>query len=754
MSIRLGASHDPEADAVLLAEMLTMEMNAWPASARLVIDDYQALAVSNACERFVETLIHQSPLRLLIAGRKRPAWAHSRLRLYGELLEIRGDELLMTADEARRVLTPIADYRQCAELVDLCHGWPAVLDLAARSRVSLPKNVLPPDLYDYFAEEMFQSSPPELQRLLCQISAAPRITRELLRSLGSTDALALADAAETRGFFFSSELSEFSLHPLLRAFLQQRLDEHHDRVDLVTDLAQALLDSQSWDDVWKLIQEQRRPDLLPRLIETSLPTLLDGSRVPSISSWIQYALEHAIVSPIIDLAEAEILFLAGDHVKAYSLAVQSSRRLLSTSPLYWRTHALAARTAFFIDQPTTANAHARLARSACGDSDALRHCLWIQYVCAHEEESDDRLTILSELEQSSDGSINIDARIAQAKLAASDLLGFPDIVAAHSEFNRIIPLLERAHPQVRAALLTTQGEHFTHLARYRDADLAFASAQKLHEEYGFDLVLPNIFLSRAVSNIGLRRYRHATMLLDALDESKLLLRASTSTYARALRRLLSYLTNSRNHLACELAVDERSSRYAHGFALAVEALLSASLQCSSDAISFAMRADDITRSSEVSVLTSYVRAIVADIEGSSDSVSELKASHELARRLGQWNPFVWSYRVYPQLLSLTSAVPELLPYISPIITRACDSKLATHYGIPLSDGDGVAFQSDLLSPRETEVLRLVAEGLTNDDIAHRLFISSVTVKVHLRHIYRKLGVRNRTEATRHALFSD
>jgi len=51
-----------------------------------------------------------------------------------------------------------------------------------------------------------------------------------------------------------------------------------------------------------------------------------------------------------------------------------------------------------------------------------------------------------------------------------------------------------------------------------------------------------------------------------------------------------------------------------------------------------------------------------------------------------------------------------------------------------------------LSEREIEVLQLIAEGLTNQEIATRLFLSLHTVKVHARNIYGKLGVKNRTQA--------
>ncbi len=51
-----------------------------------------------------------------------------------------------------------------------------------------------------------------------------------------------------------------------------------------------------------------------------------------------------------------------------------------------------------------------------------------------------------------------------------------------------------------------------------------------------------------------------------------------------------------------------------------------------------------------------------------------------------------------------------------------------------------------LSPREREVLELMAEGLRNREIAERLFLSEATIKTHVRHLLDKLRLRNRAEA--------
>ena len=68
------------------------------------------------------------------------------------------------------------------------------------------------------------------------------------------------------------------------------------------------------------------------------------------------------------------------------------------------------------------------------------------------------------------------------------------------------------------------------------------------------------------------------------------------------------------------------------------------------------------------------------------------------------------------------------------IPAAIASQLAEH----LSD--------ETLTAREVEVLREVAEGNRNRNIAEKLFISEETVKVHIKHIMEKLGASDRTQA--------
>jgi DNA-binding NarL/FixJ family response regulator len=69
------------------------------------------------------------------------------------------------------------------------------------------------------------------------------------------------------------------------------------------------------------------------------------------------------------------------------------------------------------------------------------------------------------------------------------------------------------------------------------------------------------------------------------------------------------------------------------------------------------------------------------------------------------------------------------------------------------DRNGIQIQQEL-SPREVEVLRLVAEGASNPEISERLSISHHTVKSHIIHIFNKLNVNDRTQAAVWAVQND
>lgn len=87
---------------------------------------------------------------------------------------------------------------------------------------------------------------------------------------------------------------------------------------------------------------------------------------------------------------------------------------------------------------------------------------------------------------------------------------------------------------------------------------------------------------------------------------------------------------------------------------------------------------------------------------------------------------------------------EMLNLLAPHLTRVHESTELRRSAGAVAEGS-----LDHLTPREAEILELVAAGLTNAAIAERLWISPGTVKKHLDSVYSKLGVANRTAAAAH-----
>lgn len=84
-------------------------------------------------------------------------------------------------------------------------------------------------------------------------------------------------------------------------------------------------------------------------------------------------------------------------------------------------------------------------------------------------------------------------------------------------------------------------------------------------------------------------------------------------------------------------------------------------------------------------------------------------------------------------------------YLSPPMTRKLVSSYLETAGYPKNS------QLDLLTERETEVMQLLAQGLTNREVAEKLVISPSTVQTHRTHIMEKLNLNNRAELVRYAL---
>ncbi len=95
------------------------------------------------------------------------------------------------------------------------------------------------------------------------------------------------------------------------------------------------------------------------------------------------------------------------------------------------------------------------------------------------------------------------------------------------------------------------------------------------------------------------------------------------------------------------------------------------------------------------------------------------------------------------LVQAVRVVAEGQALLAPRITKRLLERFGGDLAAPATVGDAAVAE---LTEREREVLRLIAAGLSNLEIAERLVLTEATVKTHVSHVLRKLGVRDRVQA--------
>jgi len=103
-----------------------------------------------------------------------------------------------------------------------------------------------------------------------------------------------------------------------------------------------------------------------------------------------------------------------------------------------------------------------------------------------------------------------------------------------------------------------------------------------------------------------------------------------------------------------------------------------------------------------------------------------------------------------ELVKAIRAVHAGQPALDPLVTQKVVSQFMNGKSLPDVMAQ-VGDEMDGLTSRELEVLRMVAQGLTNKEVAQQLYISDRTVQAHLSSIFSKLQVSSRTEAVMYAI---
>ena len=717
----------------------------------LVIDDYQYAAESPDADAFMSELMSLTTFRLLLTSRVRPTWLTPRMTVYGEATVLEMAELAFTDTEAQAVLG--TEGAQVPEaIVSQAHGWPAVIGLAAmRTPPTGPDAELQAaDLYDYFAEDLFRSASPKLKNALYLLAlggdASVDVARELL---GPKHDRLVAEATE-RGFLGRGPRSSAAIHPLLRGFLVTKLheletEEMHDVAGrVVRSLARAGL----WDTCLAALQAAPRTDLVASTLSDALFPLLASGRVATLKQWLELSRVHNLTSPIFLLAEAEVALRERDETRAQTLGERSGR-LLEETDLAARAHLTAARAAHMRQDAEGVAANCDRAQTLTTDSGFRFEALWVAFLNAAELQTQLANSLFERLQELEDNypDRTLRLRVGKALLAAET--GRPREAIRTYELSW--PLLEHVRdPLIRTGFLNQYLCVCWMVARY---DQALDLARQLTTEArtsGLEFVLDHARLGRAAALIGSRKLLSAQRTLDDLQREKQLeiVALQTTIQTARLRIALGDLEGARVLFlkpppdGVPLAMLGEFHAY-RGLVLAAIGRLTAAEEAFRDAVGFSRYAD-------ATVLSHLGRAVIGVQRRTLAPEEAAEAVRSMADQ-GYLDGIVTACRAYPPLAIAASGDPALERSLTELFVASRDIALGRRAGLEMPRE---LRRSEGLSPREREVHELLAQGRTNRQIAKTLFISESTTKVHVRHIFEKLGVHSRAEAARASTRND
>jgi len=732
--ILAARGHDPRG----LAKAVSV--GAPGAASLLVVDDYHHALGSAEAEAFFEELVGLTELRLLITSRERPSWFSARRVVYGEAAVVEMDALAFTEEEARAVLGP----ESAGGLLTEARGWPAVIGLAAmRGLVEIDADVQPDDLYRFFAEDLFSSASPSLRDAMFRLALTGDVGLEGARDLLGAKHKELIEEAAERGFLVPG--GRQALHPLLRGFLLTKLSDL-DRAEVearVETAVEFLADRRRWDGCLFALEVHPDNKLIVSTLNRGLAEILDFGRTATVSRWLELAHRQGLNDPIFGLATAEVALRQGEYSTAQAIGERAGARL--NGDLAARAYLAAARASHLRDASLDTSRLCELAIENATNTSTHFDALWIEFASALELTVSEAAEILTRLQDVDDGD---PLRALRLQTAGGLLLCQQGrIGSAISQLELADALLHEVDdPFARTNLLHHLAYTLLLAARYEESISAALRAIDEGHETGLQFVIDYALLRKAGAYTGMRKLGQARQVIDALQRRSNI----ASDYVNdnlALQRVRlaiasGDLARARDLLDRPLA----GGRPAFcGEVCSYRAIVLAGLQ-DFDGANDALQEDErYFKFVESAALRDVARAILG-IEAQSPT-DALEATVQNLLGGGAADAIVTGCRACPGLARAIVAIQSLQPELIRLFARSRDVGLARAAGLKIAREH---HPRQRLSAREQEVYDLLVEGRANHEIASTLFISESTTKVHVRHIFEKLGVHSRAEAARMA----
>ena len=745
----------------------------------LVLDDVHAISNPSIHEGVAFILDHLPPhIHLVILTRADPPLPLARMRLRRQLVEIRAEHLRFVADETASFLTKSMGLalleEDIAVIESRTEGWIGGLQLAALSMQGRqdPHPFIQAFagshhyIIDYLAEEVLSRQPPRIQEFLLHTAVLGRLCDPLCNALtGRQDGQQMLEALEQANLFvipLDDERAWYRYHHLFAGLLRDRLERQTPEL-----LPRLHLKASQWyagqgyfSDALEHALAGKFFDQAANLLEQEGSKMLANSAWGQLLAWLRHLPGELLHErPGLELYYSWSLVLTNqlEEIEVrVNKAMQAIERSTKSEPVkrYWRGQvaAILGRAAYLGGDIRQAIAHSQQAMALAEPDDTLTHSLLamnlgLSYIATGDFAAAE--VVLEEGRQTSLAAGSLSSAFEAAGTLAQVQEARGRLRQAAQTYTEILRL---GQGQTNATVMAAHVNHGNLLYEWYDLEFAGHHLQ-IGLEIARQLFLPDgsLFALIWLARVRLAQGSRASameLLHQADNEAKAfplsILRQVIDAWLASLALqtgdldavnlwAASHPAPSQDNLLENILLRRVVYRLQARWLIA-QGHFAEALQLLARYHEVATRSG--LRSCEIEALSLKALAL----SGRGELASAIQALNQ-ALRLAEPEGFVGTFaELGPSLAGLMQR--NDWRGVSPDYLQRLRAALARQ-GAP-----GHYNQAALIEPiseRELEVLQLLADGHSNQDIAKKLVIAPGTVKKHLNNIFGKLGVESRTQ---------
>jgi LuxR family maltose regulon positive regulatory protein len=756
---------------------LLNEISTIPANFVLVLDDYHAIDSQPVDLALAFLIEHQPPqMHLVIATREDPALPLARLRARGQCTELRLADLRFTPAEAAEFLNRVTGLNLSDADIDALEarteGWIAGLQLAALSMQGHKDTAAFIQSFtgshhfvmDYLVEEVLHQQPENIQAFLLRTSILERMCGPLCDAIlpnPSVPGQATLEYLERANLFIVPQDNErrwYRYHHLFGDLLRKRLGQ----TLTPAGIAELHIHASQWYENNDLMLEAFKHaaaandvDRAGRLMEsTKMPIHLRGTAT-AILDWLE-SLPKTVLDarPALWWGQAAMLLVIG-QVTGVEEKLQATEAALAlaalpgagldetTRDLIGRIAAARANVAQAQAQIETILVHGQRALeylhpdNLAERSMAVRSMGFAYYIQGDLTEAARAYTEAYSLAQACGDEIDTtlaSIRLGQVQEAQNQLH------QSAETYHRVLPLIDVYSPyNASVAYLGLARIYY----EWNDLDAAEKFGEKsLQLARQYDQVIDRLVLSEVfLANLKLAR-GDAAAAMDKILQAEQTSRLKNYTYRLSD---IAY-TRARIHLF-QGNVDEAAQLVRQNVIPLMQARVLIAQGNPSEALAVVEPQRQQAEAKKMAgrlLLVMAVQSVVLFAQGEKvHAVQVLTEALALAEPGGYIRLFVDEGDAMAELLSAAAAQGIRPDYVNKLLAVFKGEMKEERPAAPVS---GTSFLIEPLSQRELEILKLIAQGLSNREIGERLFLALDTIKGHNRKIFDKLQVQSRTEA--------